>query len=297
MLAGVTSRPGARSGESRRGRPSLARQRHELIVSQVRRAGSVRVVDLATQLEVSEMTIRRDLDTLDEAGLIVKVHGGATVRYEHSTDEPGFEVKRSRNPDEKRAIAASAAVLIGAGAAVGITAGTTTVLLAAELVTVPNLTVVTNSIPVADVFHAAPRSDRTVILVGGERTPSDALVGPVSVDALRSFHLDTVFMGVHGMHERAGFTTPNLLEADTNRAFVEATDELVVLADHTKWGVTGLTTIAGLDAATVCISDDGLSEHAQAVLRDRVGRLILSTPDYHLPELHLPDLHLDDRSA
>ena len=264
---------------SKRGRPSLARQRHELIVSQVRRAGGARVAELAAQLDVSEMTIRRDLDVLDEAGLIVKVHGGATVRYEHSTDEPGFEVKLLRNTDEKRSIAASAAVLTGAGAAIGLTAGTTTVQLATELVTVPELTVVTNSIRVADVFHQSPRPDRTVVIVGGERTPSDALVGPVAVDALRSFHLDTVFMGVHGMHERAGFTTPNLLEAETNRAFVEATDELIVLADHTKWGVTGLTTMASLDDATVCVSDIGLSEHARSVLSEHVGRLVLSTPD------------------
>ncbi|HEY7626156.1 MAG TPA: DeoR/GlpR family DNA-binding transcription regulator [Ilumatobacteraceae bacterium] len=262
-----------------RGRPSLARQRHELIVSLVRRAGSARVAELAQQLDVSEMTVRRDLDVLHDAGLIVKVHGGATVRYEHSTDEPGFAAKASQNIHEKRAIAASAAVLTGAGAAIGITAGTTTVQLAAELVTLPNLTVVTNSIPAADVFHAAPRSDRTVVLLGGERTPSDALVGPVAVAALRSFHLDTVFMGVHGMHEHAGFTTPNLLEAEANRAFVDSTDELVVLADHTKWGVTGLTTIAELDEATVCVSDDRLSEHARAVLSDRVGRLILSKSD------------------
>ncbi len=140
-----------------RGRPSLARQRHELIVSQVRRQGGARVVELAAQLDVSEMTVRRDLDALHDAGLIVKVHGGATVRYEHSTDEPGFEAKFSQNLAEKRAIAASAAVLTGSGARrSGITAGTTTVQLAAELVSVPNLTVVTNSIRVADVFHAAP---------------------------------------------------------------------------------------------------------------------------------------------
>jgi DeoR/GlpR family transcriptional regulator of sugar metabolism len=248
-------------------------------VSQIRRAGGARVADLATWLDVSEMTVRRDLDALQDAGLVVKVHGGATVRYEHSTDEPGFEAKRFQNTDEKRSIAASAAVLTGAGAAIGITAGTTTVQLATELVTVPNLTVVTNSIRVADVFHASHRADRTVVIIGGERTPSDALVGPVAVTALATFHLDTVFMGVHGMHERAGFTTPNLLEADTNRAFVEAGDELVVLADHTKWGVTGLTTMASLDEATVCVSDDGLNEHARNVLSDRVGRLILSTPE------------------
>jgi DeoR/GlpR family transcriptional regulator of sugar metabolism len=264
---------------TKRGRPSLARQRHELIVSQIRRAGGARVAELAEQLDVSEMTVRRDLDALHDAGLVVKVHGGATVRYEHSTDEPGFEAKLSQNIAEKRAIAASAAVLTGAGAAIGLTAGTTTVQLAAELVTVPDLTVVTNSMRVADVFHAAHRPDRTVVIVGGERTPSDALVGPVAVAALRSLHLDTVFMGVHGMHERAGFTTPNLAEAHTNRAFVDATDELVVLADHTKWGVAGLTTIAELDDATVCVSDSGLTDHARAVLAQTVGRLIISTPD------------------
>jgi DeoR/GlpR family transcriptional regulator of sugar metabolism len=264
---------------TRRGRPSLAQQRHERIVSQVRRTGGARVAELAQQLDVSEMTVRRDLDALHDAGLLVKVHGGATVRYEHSTDEPGFEAKQSRNTDEKRAIAASAAVLVGPGAAIGITAGTTTVQLACELVTVPNLTVVTNSIRVADVFHANDRTDRTVVLIGGERTPSDALVGPVAVAALSTFHLDLVFMGVHGMDERAGFTTPNLREAETNRAFVEAADELVVLADHTKWGVAGLTTMARLDDAAVCVTDDLIGEHARDVLRRHVGRLVIGSTE------------------
>jgi DeoR/GlpR family transcriptional regulator of sugar metabolism len=262
---------------TRRGRPSLAHQRHERIVSQVRRTGAARVVDLARQLDVSEMTIRRDLDALHDTGLLLKVHGGATVRYEHSADEPGFEAKLSLNTDEKRAIAASASVLTGPGAAIGITAGTTTVQLASELIKVPNLTVVTNSIRVADVFYAHERPDRTMVLIGGERTPSDALVGPVAVTALTSFHLDIVFMGVHGMDETAGFTTPNLREAETNRAFVAAANELVVLADHTKWAVTGLATIARLDDADVCITDERLGEHARAVLSEQVGRLVVSS--------------------
>ncbi len=264
---------------SKRGRPSLAQRRHELIVSEIRRAGGARVADLAERLGVSEMTVRRDLDVLHDAGLVVKVHGGATLRYDHATDEPGFEAKLARNIEEKRAIAAGAAVLIGAGAAIGICAGTTTVQLAAELTTVPDLTVVTNSIPIADVFHASQRPDRTVILVGGQRTLSDALVGPVAVTALASFRLDRVFMGVHGMHERAGFTTPNLLEAETNKAFVAATDELVVLADHTKWGVTGLAAFADLEDATVLVTDDGVNQHARTVLEERVGRLVLTSPD------------------
>jgi DeoR/GlpR family transcriptional regulator of sugar metabolism len=81
---------------------------------------------------------------------------------------------------------------------------------------------------------------QTVVLAGGVRTPSDALVGPVTISALRQLHLDVVFLGVHGMDPHRGFTTPNLLEADVDRAFVDAAQRLVVIADHTKWGVVGL---------------------------------------------------------
>ena len=90
------------------------------------------------------------------------------------------------------------------------------------------------------------RTDQTVVLTGGLRTPSDALVGPVADAAIRSLHVDLLFMGVHGMDERSGFTTPNLIEAETNRALVGSARRLVVVADHTKWGIVGLTTIAAL---------------------------------------------------
>ena len=83
-----------------------------------------------------------------------------------------------------------------------------------------------------------------MILIGGERTPSDALVGPIATAALKQLHLDLLFLGVHGMDADAGFTTPNLLEAETDRAFVAASRKVVVLADHTKWGTQGISTIA-----------------------------------------------------
>ena len=99
------------------------------------------------------------------------------------------------------------------------------------------------------------RPDQTIILTGGVRTPSDALVGPFAVAALRTIHLDQVFMGVHGMDPHSGFTTPNVLEAETDRALVEAARRLVVLADHTKWGVIGISTIARLDQADVVVTE------------------------------------------
>lgn len=258
-------------------RRTLAQHRHELILTEVRRARAVRVTELAQLLGVSDMTVRRDLEVLEDAGLLTKVHGGATVPFLQSSFEPGFAAKSVRNTAEKDAIARHAASLVPPGSAIGITAGTTTFRLATHLDDVEGLTIITNSMGVAELLTKNDRSDRTVVLTGGVRTPSDALVGPVAVGALRALHLDLVFMGVHGMAERTGFTTPNLLEAETNRAFIDAAGELAVLADHTKWDVTGLSEIVGLRAADTLITDDGLDDDARDVLDGHVRRLIVTS--------------------
>lgn len=257
----------------------LAQQRQALILERVRAAGAVRVTELAAEFGVSDMTIRRDLDSLAERGLLAKVHGGATTAVPSSTHEPGFEAKSVRQRGEKAAIAAEAARLVMPGTAVALSAGTTTAELARRLTGVPELTVVTNSIPVAEILHRSGRPDQTVVLTGGVRTPSDALVGPVAVGAIRSLHLDMVFLGVHGMTERAGFTTPNLMEAETNRALVAAAERLVVLADHTKWGTVGISSMAQLSDAHTVITDAGLPEEARAVLAERVGELVIAVPN------------------
>jgi DeoR/GlpR family transcriptional regulator of sugar metabolism len=258
---------------------ALARQRQDLILAEVRHRGAVRVSDLTVRLGVSDMTIRRDLDVLASAGLVEKVHGGATFADQRSTDEPGFEAKSHRETEQKRAIAQAAAALVRPGTAIAVTAGTTTWQLAYHLLDVPDLIVVTNSIRIAEVLHQGARSDQTVVLTGGVRTPSDALVGPVALAALRSLHVDQVFMGVHGMSERAGFTTPNLVEAETNRAFVEAGQRLIILADHTKWGLRGLSTIVALRDAHVVVSDTGLDPEARATIESFETQLIVADPN------------------
>ncbi|MDR7301390.1 DeoR/GlpR family transcriptional regulator of sugar metabolism [Haloactinomyces albus] len=254
----------------------LARQRQEVILEEVRRTGAVQVSDLVLRLGVSDMTIRRDLDALAGRGLVEKVYGGATSMVGRSTDEPGFEAKSMRQPAEKEAIARLAAGMVRPGTAIGLSAGTTTWTLARHLDDVADLTVVTNSIRVADMLQQRGRTDRTVVLTGGVRTPSDALVGPVAVRTLRSLHLDVVFLGVHGMAPRAGFTTPNLNESETNRALAEAANRLVVIADHAKWSTVGISTIVGLDEADVLISDDGLPEEARRVLGEQVAELTIA---------------------
>jgi DeoR/GlpR family transcriptional regulator of sugar metabolism len=253
----------------------LAQQRQAAILDLVRSSGGARVTDLAAEFKVSDMTIRRDLEALADRGLLAKVHGGATAGLPGSTHEPGFAAKSVRQQAEKAAIAAAAATMVSPGTAIALSAGTTTAELARRLADVPELTVVTNSIPVADVFYRSGRSDQTVVLTGGVRTPSDALVGPVAVTAIRSLHLDVVFLGVHGMSERAGFTTPNLTESETDRALIDAADRLVVLADHTKWETVGISSIAALAEAHTLVTDAGLAEPALATLTEHIVNLVV----------------------
>lgn len=262
----------------------LAAQRQALIVDEVNRVGAVRVAQLAESLRVSDMTVRRDLDILAEAGLVEKVHGGATSVGDRRSQEPAFSDKAGQERAAKDAIAARAAQLIEPGMAIAVSGGTTTCAVAKYLGGIPQLTVVTNSLPFADAMHT--QSDCTVILTGGQRTPTNALVGAVAVDTLRRLNVDVVLLGTHGMDGKAGFTSPNLLEAQTNAALVECGRQLVVLADSTKWGTVSLSAMAALDRADILITDDRISTEAQRDLSDVIDQVVLVT---------LPDTHRDTK--
>lgn len=270
---------------------ALARQRQEMILEQVRRAGGVRVSQLVDELGVSDMTVRRDIAQLADRGLVARVHGGATLAdAPHSSFEPAFRTKLGEEREEKLAIARAAAGLVRPGSSVALSGGTTTLALAEQLRDVPDLTVVTNSVPVADALHEPDRRDRVVVLTGGTRTPSDALVGPVAVQALRDLHVDLLFLGVHGFSERTGCTSPNMTEAATNRALVAAAGQTVVVADHTKLRLVGLATILGLDDVDVLVSDDGMAADDRAMLSALVGRLLVAprADDAHHDRAHDP---------
>ncbi|AJT41956.1 DeoR/GlpR family DNA-binding transcription regulator [Psychromicrobium lacuslunae] len=255
----------------------LAEARRVAIAEMVQRDRVLRVADLAQALDVSLMTVRRDIEALHDAGVVEKIHGGAKARGERSMYEPGFELKSTQAEAEKEAIARAAVELVQEGMAVGLSAGTTTWTLAKQLATKDRLTIVTNSVRVASVFYDSP-SQNTVLLTGGERTPSDALVGPIATRALHQLHLDLLFMGVHGVDAEAGFTTPNLLEAEMDRALVAASRRVVVVADHSKWGILGVSSIASFEEVEEFITDDGMPTEAVSLLRERVGSLRLVTP-------------------
>lgn len=263
----------------------LAEQRRALILDEVRRRGGIRVNELTRKLNVSDMTIRRDLDALARQGVIEKVHGGAVPVVEPSTHEPGFEAKSTLELSAKEDIARAAAAMAVPGSAIALSGGTTTFALARHLLEVPDLTVVTNSVRVADVFHGAQRSApaggpragaTTVVLTGGVRTPSDSLVGPVADRAIASLHFDVLFLGVHGISVEAGLSTPNLAEAETNRRFVQAARRVVVVADHTKWGTVGLSSFATLAEVDTFVTDAGLPAEDRERIEEELPGLVVA---------------------
>lgn len=247
-------------------------ERRERILGHVRDAGITRIADLAEALGVSPMTVRRDADRLVAEGRAERVRGGVRLARSPVTDEPGPLAKAMLHRDEKERIARAAAALVRPGTAIGIGAGTTTLAFARRIADVPGVTIVTNSLSVA---LALPNRDQ-VVLTGGERTRSDALVGPVANRSAASIGLDMLFLGAHGIDAERGCTAPNLAEAETNRALMAAARETVVLVDASKWSVQGLSTFAALDEIDVLVSDASLPAAATRAARRAVERLLLA---------------------
>jgi len=254
----------------------LAHERHERLLARLAAEGTVRVGELAAELDVSEMTVRRDIRALADAGLVRRVHGGAAPARPTAL-EPTFTAKTSHARAAKTAIARAAADLVGPGASVALSAGTTTHLCALELAARArtDLTVVTNSPPVAEAFGNAPGERPEVVLTGGTLTPSRALVGPLAVAALATLRVDVLLLGVHGLDADAGLTTPNLLEAETDRALVASAGRVVVVTDSSAWGNVGLGRFGGLDDVDVVVTDDALPAHARTALDDAGVRVVL----------------------
>ncbi|MFE2726927.1 DeoR/GlpR family DNA-binding transcription regulator [Kitasatospora sp. NPDC059327] len=255
----------------------LAPQRRALILDRVRRDGAVRVAELATRFGVSDMTVRRDLDALARTGAIEKTYGGAVGGS--LLDEPDFEAKSQLEPSAKEALARTAAALVEPGSVVAVGAGTTAFAVARQLLDIPGLTLVTNSLPVADLVRDATEAGGNtpaLLLTGGTPTPSAALVGPLADQAIRSLHTDVLILGAHGVSERAGLTTPNLAEAQTNRALIASTRQVIVVADHSKWNVVGLSAFALLPEVDCFVTDGELDPAARTVLSEATGRLVLA---------------------
>ena len=237
------------------------------ILELLARDGTVTVAELASELGVSDATVRRDLQALGEQRLLERSHGGAVA---HGTAHELPVRYRTGRSDEKRRIARAASELVRDGVAVGLTGGTTTTEVARMLVARQGLTVVTNALNIA--VELAVRPDLKLIVTGGvARSASYELVGSMADATLRAVYVDVAFVGVDGVDAERGLTTQNEVEAATNRALMDRAKRTVVVADATKLGHVAFAEIAGIERADQLITNTGAD--AEQVERLRAAGL------------------------
>ena len=228
------------------------------ILEYVQTHGRVTVAEISARYGVSESTVRRDLQELEEAGLLRRAHGGA-VSLQVVNHEPTYGEKTDRFRREKQAIAKRAAEMIEEGDSILLDSGTTTLQLAAELKKFSRLTVVTNSLQVPMELQHVPGID--VMLTGGMlRKETLAFVGPLAERSLEMVRVDKAFVGANGVCVKEGLTTPNLIEAATKRKMFEVAQEVILLTDHTKFGKLSLAKFADMPEVDRVVTDHGLSE-------------------------------------
>lgn len=239
----------------------LLDERRQNILKIAEKKGFVSLQELVDQCGASESTVRRDLEFLDGIGQIRRTRGGAAYVGESLT---GFEDRSSRNIEEKRRIAKLAADLVQPGEGVILDGGTTTLEVARHL-TGKELMVVTNSLPIANLLANSPSIE--LILIGGYLSPKTGVsLGPVAVDALRSISVPRLIMSVGGITEKGLFNSNTLL-VETEQQMMNSADEIVVVADHGKFGHSALAHLCPLERVDKMIVDRDVSREWRESIR------------------------------
>lgn len=243
----------------------LGEERRERILTMLTQQGRINAAALSRRLGCSVATLRRDLQSLQEAGLLRRTHGGALRLRAQPELEPSIAEKAAACAAQKRAIGIAAAQLARPGDAVAFTGGTTTVQVARAIRDVPHLRAVTNSISVAAELVVSPEVEITV--TGGRLRGTLEMHGPLAEQSLRDLYVDIAFIGVDGLTLRHGLTTYNQLEAAVNRLLIERARRVVVVADHTKIGRVTLALIAPSRSMHTLITDAAAPAHELEALR------------------------------
>lgn len=228
-------------------------KRHQTILELIEEQGSVQVSDLCTRFGVSEMTIRRDLAHLEQTGLVRRVYGGA-VSARGRSYEPPFLTRAGEHREEKERIGRLAASLVHDGDSIALDVGTTTLEVARNLVDKHNLSVITNSLQIANVLANRP-GIRLVITGGILRSGELSMIGHLAERAFREFYVDKLFLGVGGISIEAGLTEFNLEDALIKQAMLSTAKECIVVADASKLNRIAFAKIAPLSAVHKLITD------------------------------------------
>src|SRR3954470_3949296 len=252
----------------------LAEPRRKLLLDRIARQGFATLDELVKSLGVSESTVRRDLEALDLAGVVKRTHGGAVYAPAEARAMPAFDERITSATLEKRAIGQAAAALIDDGDTVLLDGGTTTLEVARALQGRP-VQVVTNSLPIAQL--AASHNEADLILLGGYVYPRTGVaLGPLAIASMQGIRVRKAILGAGGIMAE-GIYNSNLLLVETERQMMSCGQEVMIVADHTKFGRLALARLCGLDEVQHLVVDPGLPDSYRGLL-DSAGVRIHIAP-------------------
>jgi DeoR family fructose operon transcriptional repressor len=235
----------------------LPAERHLRIRELLRERVTIRVSELSEKLSVSEMTIRRDLETLERQGFLERTHGGAVYRQERMTQESSYETRLKESVDVKDLIGRRAAALIEPNDSIFLHSGTTTLYILRYLDPEMPVRIYTNNIGAIDEVRGK-RAE--LVMLGGEfRRESNSLEGPLTMEMIQKLHPSKAFLTVDGISLKDGITTPYFAEAALERAFIQQTrGQVVVMATHSAFGRVAEVSVAPIEQVDILIVDQNL---------------------------------------
>jgi DeoR/GlpR family transcriptional regulator of sugar metabolism len=243
----------------------MKRTRQEKIAAQVEAVGRVKVADLSLQLGVSEMTVRRDLEQLENSGVLIRLHGGAVSNISRSY-EPGFEVRHNLNTDAKARIGKLAATLIRDRETIVFDAGSTTLHVAEHIPNNLHIRAMALSLRIATVLSDFPNI--TVMTPGGTvRQRERSFIGGGAISGLEKLTFDSLFLTVGGISALSGVTEYEVDDAEVKKTALRCAKRVIVVADGSKLGAVAFVRICDIEKVDILVTDKGAPEEEVAELR------------------------------
>lgn len=244
----------------------LAQTRKDKILEMLKEDGSGKVADLSKIFKVSEVTIRQDLEKLEQEGIVTREHGGAFLNG-IGMQVQNFALSNLVNMDKKERIGKKAAEFIDNGDTIILDSGTTTTEIAKAIVNKRNITVVTNAINIVMLLGSNPAIN--VILTGGEfKPPTLSLTGQRAADFFSGLHVDKLFLATAGISLKSGLTYPSLSDIAVKKAMIEAADIVYLVADSTKVGKSSLASLGALSLIHYLITDSEIAEKDKEIFKE-----------------------------
>ena len=252
----------------------LGEERRQFIINIINKTGSIKAIDIAKMLGVSELTIRRDLDKLAKNELLKRTHGGA-VNILSVGHEMKFDVQKEKYIEEKKRIALAASSLIEEGDVILIEAGTTGYQTALNIANRVKLTIITNSCDLA-VLLGRTNPDYKIIVSGGIlNNDTRALVGPIADCAFKTTFVDKAFIGISGIDLEKGITAADPIEAQTKKNIIACAKQVIALADHSKIGHVAMNYVAPVQVINTFITDAEADEQFIGKLKELGIKIII----------------------